>query len=109
MNHPEIAVAWSDWVIIGVDETAFLSKQFQLREDLLGTDVLEGWIGCQLANCFSPDEYCDFDFSDTVQFIDSFTLQCGVFGDTTHDDMEFHWDEVANLFRGKSMSYSEPE
>lgn len=109
MTPTDIAVAWSEWSIIAIDEQAFLGKQFQLREDLLGTEILHGWIGLTLNSVFSVEEYLKFNFSDAAQFVDNYTLQCGVLHDTTDEDMEPHWDEVSNLFRGKSMSYSEPE
>lgn len=108
-SPPDIAVAFSEWSIIEVDDITYVGKQFQLREDLLGTEHLSGWVGLTLDPCHTTEQYTQFDFEDTCNHITDYTLQCGVLQDTTQDDMEIHWPEVTSLFRSSSMCYVESE
>lgn len=103
-----IAVAWSNWCVVETDANVCLCRQFQLREDLLGTDVLQGWVGIELSARMTADEYSALGFAEATRFIEDFTLQVAVTGDTTHEDMEYHWSAVTELFREQSLNYTEP-
>lgn len=87
----------------------YLSREFQLREDLLGADILMGWVGVLLDRSFRVNQGADCLFLDAVKYIENYYLQCGVSGDTTLDDMESHWDEVTSLFKTMYMQFVETE
>lgn len=103
----DIAVAWSDWTLAESDGVPYLVKLFDLREDLLGTDVLSGWVGFQLDCGASVDQYSMMTPETASLYITGYELNCAVLNDTTDDDMEAYWPIVADRFRERSLSYSE--
>lgn len=106
---PVISVAWSQWCVMKTESRYFLARQFELREDLLGSDVLSGWVGVMLSDGFECNPAAGFFFLDAVRYVSSYMLQCGVSDGTTPEDMECHWEEVTSLFRQRSMCFSEAE